>query len=213
MIRDGTPDCAIVDVGHRRALELRIEVAGSGAGRRSPPTSCSAEIYDRIAALVQAHRTTIVFVNTRRLVERVAHALSERLGAEQVAAHHGSLSRETRLAAETGLKCGASARRRRHGLAGAGHRRRARRPGLPSRLRRVPWPRCCSGSAARGTSLGAVPKGILFPLTRDDLLQCAAAVRAVARRRARSAGDSGEPARHPRAADGRHRRQRRGGGG
>jgi Lhr-like helicase len=65
-----------------------------------------AEIYDRIAALIGTHRTTIVFVNTRRLVERVAHQLAKRLGEDRVAAHHGSLSPRVRLEAERRLKAG-----------------------------------------------------------------------------------------------------------
>lgn len=102
---EGTPACAIVDVGHRRPWELSIEVPTQPLG----PIAAHelwAEVYDRIAALVQAHRTTLVFVNTRRLAERVAHQLSTRLGEGKVAAHHGSLSRAIRLEAEQRLKSG-----------------------------------------------------------------------------------------------------------
>ncbi|MFQ5931908.1 MAG: DEAD/DEAH box helicase [Nitrospiraceae bacterium] len=102
---DGTPDCAIVNVGHQRDLDLSIEVAGLELG---PIASHDlwGEVYDRIAAQVRAHRTTLVFVNTRRLVERASHQLTIRLGEGKVAAHHGSLSRSTRLDAEQKLKSG-----------------------------------------------------------------------------------------------------------
>ena len=102
---DREPDCEVVDTGHRRDLDLAIEV---------PPTEleavCSHEqwsdVYERIVALVREHRTTLIFVNTRRLAERLAHQLGEQLGEEAVAAHHGSLSRRTRLELERRLKEG-----------------------------------------------------------------------------------------------------------
>ncbi|MFQ5458331.1 MAG: DEAD/DEAH box helicase, partial [Myxococcota bacterium] len=103
---DGTPECAIVDAGHRREMDIRVETGESELGAIATHEFRS-EVYDRIAALVGQHKTTIVFVNTRRLVERVTQALAERLGNDKVAAHHGSLSKETRLAAEAGLKSGA----------------------------------------------------------------------------------------------------------
>ena len=103
---DGTPDCAIVDAGHGRTLDLRVEVPDQPLGAVASHAMW-AEVYDRIAIYAKEVRTTIVFVNTRKLVERVAYHLSQRLGAETVAAHHGSLSRETRLKAEQGLKTGA----------------------------------------------------------------------------------------------------------
>jgi ATP-dependent Lhr-like helicase len=174
---DGTPTCAIVDAGHRRALELRIETPDQ---ELTAITSheLRAEVYERIAALVQRHRTTIVFVNTRRLVERVAHALGERLGPERVAAHHGSMSREHRLAAENGLKSGAvpvivATASLELGI-DVGHVDLVCHLGAPrslaSLLQRV---------GRSGHSLGALPRGVLFPLTRDELVQSAAAVRAI----------------------------------
>src|SRR6201997_1734626 len=95
---NGRPDPVIVDTGHGRRLDIAIEVPQSELG---PVASNEmwGEIYDRIAALVLQHRSTLVFVNTRRLSERVSHHLAERLGEEAVAAHHGSLSRKLRLAA------------------------------------------------------------------------------------------------------------------
>src|SRR6185295_16103340 len=102
---EGAPACAIVDTGHRRAMELAIETTGQELGPMATH-ELWAEVYDRIAAHVGTHRTTIVFVNTRRLVERVAHQLSARLGDDRVVAHHGSLARRIRLAAEQKLKSG-----------------------------------------------------------------------------------------------------------
>ncbi len=174
---DGSPDCSIVDVGHRRDLDLSIETTDLELG---PIASheLRAAIYERIVELVKAHRTTLVFVNTRRLVERVAHELSERLGEDKVAAHHGSLSRKTRLGAEEGLKSGAVAvvvatASLELGI-DVGHVDLVCHLGAPrsiaTLLQRV---------GRSGHYLGAIPKGILFPLTRDDLVQAAAAVRAV----------------------------------
>jgi ATP-dependent Lhr-like helicase len=174
---DGTPRCAIVDAGHRRALDLRVETPDAELGAITSH-ELRALIYERLAALIRTHRTTIVFVNTRRLVERVAHALGELLGPERVAAHHGSMSREMRLAAESGLKSGAvpvivATASLELGI-DVGHVDLVCHLGAPrslaSLLQRV---------GRSGHSLGAVPKGIVFPLTRDELVQCAAAVRAI----------------------------------
>ena len=93
-----------------------------------------AEYYERLTTLIQAHRTTLVFVNTRRMAERVARHLSERLGEEAVTAHHGSLSKEKRLDAEMRLKAGRAQSPRRDRLPGARHRHRARRSRLPDRI-------------------------------------------------------------------------------
>ena len=177
--RDGTPNCAIVDVGHKRELDLSIEVPDQELG---PITSHAlwAEVYDRIVQQIQTHRTTLVFVHTRRLVERVAHQLTDRLGEGKVLAHHGSLSRKTRLEAEQKLK-GAevpvvvATASLELGI-DIGHVELVCHIGAPrsiaTLLQRV---------GRSGHWLGAVPKGILYPLTRDDLLQCAAAVYAVRR--------------------------------
>ena len=177
VILNGPPDCAIVDVGHQRQLDLSVEVTGHELGPIATH-ELYAEIYDRIVAHSQTHRTTIVFVNTRRLVERVAHQLEERLGKGQVAAHHGSLSRKIRLQAEEGLKSGTvpvvvATASLELGI-DVGHVDLVCHLGAPraiaTLLQRV---------GRSGHWLGAVPKGILFPLTRDDLVQCAAAVRAI----------------------------------
>ena len=175
----GGAPCAIVDAGHRRAMDLAIELP------RSPLEAVMAhevweEYYDRLAALIRAHRTTLVFVNTRRLAERVARHLSDRLGEEAVTAHHGSLAKETRLDAENRLKAG--------GLSAIvataslelgidiGHVDLVCQIGSPQRiatfLQRV---------GRSGHTIGGTPKGRLFPTTRDDLVECAALLRAVRR--------------------------------
>ena len=177
--RDGTPECAIVDVGHKRELDLSIEVPDQELG---PITSHAlwAEVYDRIVQQIQTHRTTLVFVHTRRLVERVAHQLTDRLGEGKVLAHHGSLSRKTRLEAEQKLKDAevpvvVATASLELGI-DIGHVELVCHIGAPrsiaTLLQRV---------GRSGHWLGAVPKGILYPLTRDDLLQCAASVYAVRR--------------------------------
>jgi len=100
-----SPAAKIVQVGHRRALDLGVEVPRDELGAVAS-TEMWEEIYDRVAGLAREHRTTLVFVNTRRLSERVAHHLGERLGADAVLPHHGSLSRKLRLDAEEKLKKG-----------------------------------------------------------------------------------------------------------
>src|SRR5512138_1830246 len=104
--RDGSPACAVVEVGRRRDLDLGVEIPRDELSSVAS-NELWAETYDRVAALVREHRTTLVFVNTRRLAERVAHALRQRLPEQDVAAHHGSLSRARRLDAEERLKSGA----------------------------------------------------------------------------------------------------------
>src|SRR6185295_13040143 len=100
---DSEPECAIIDTGHARQLDIAIEVP------ESPLQAVMSgevwdEVYDRLAQLIREHKTTLVFVNTRRLAERVSRHLGERLGDENIAAHHGSLAREVRLSAEQRLK-------------------------------------------------------------------------------------------------------------
>ena len=103
---DGVPDCAVVDVARRRELDLGIEIPRDELSSVAS-NELWAETYDRVAELVRSHRTTLAFVNTRRLAERAAHALRQRLGEDQVSAHHGSLSRARRLETEEKLKHGA----------------------------------------------------------------------------------------------------------
>lgn len=102
------PDPRIIDVGHRRDMDLAVEAPKDELSAVAT-NAIWGELYDRLAHLVRTHRSTLVFVNTRRLAERVAHHLEERLGdlgSDAVAAHHGSLSRQIRLSAETRLKSG-----------------------------------------------------------------------------------------------------------
>ena len=103
--KDGTPNCTIIDSGHKRELDLAVEVPGSPL-QAVMSGEVFDEVYDRLAQLITTHRTTLVFVNTRRMAERVARYLGERIGDENVTSHHGSLAREQRLAAEQRLKAG-----------------------------------------------------------------------------------------------------------
>ena len=170
--------CTIVDRGHKRQIDLAVEVP------RSPLEAVMshevwAEYYDRLVGLVESHRTTLITVNTRRLAERMAHQLSERLGAELVAAHHGSLARETRLDAEHRLREGklkvlVATASLELGI-DIGHVDLVCQISSPHRiatfLQRV---------GRSGHSIHGVPKGRIFPLTRDDLIECTAMLRAVA---------------------------------
>src|SRR5204862_370829 len=102
---DGRPVCEIVDVGHRRTMDLALELPATELEAVSSREQLD-DILDRIATEVEKHRTTLVFVNTRRMSERLAHLLAERLGDDVVASHHGSLSKERRLRVETRLRAG-----------------------------------------------------------------------------------------------------------
>ena len=130
---DGAPDCLIVDSGHARNLDLAIELPPRELGPIASHEQW-AETLDDISALVQSHGTTLVFVNTRRMVERIAHQLSQRLGEEAVVAHHGSLARTTRLAAEEKLKTGEVKVCVATASLELGDRHRRGRPRLPDRV-------------------------------------------------------------------------------
>ncbi len=174
---DGTPDCSVVDLGHRREMELKVEVPDAELGPIVRQEIWTA-LYDKLVEQIKAHRTTLIFVNTRRLVERVAHQLTERLGAERVGAHHGSLSRKTRLEVEEKLKTGQSS----VVVATAslelgidiGHVDVVCHIGAPRNLAVL-----LQRVGRSGHWLGAVSKGRLYPLTRDDLVQSVAAIRAL----------------------------------
>jgi ATP-dependent helicase Lhr and Lhr-like helicase len=171
------PGPVIVDVGHRRELDLAVEVPGSELG---PVASNEmwGEIYDRITALAREHRSTLVFVNTRRLAERVAHHLGERLGADAVAAHHGSLSRKLRLAAENKLKEGKI-----RALVATASLELGIDIGSADLVCQIGSTRSISVGLQRigraGHWRGAIPKGRIFATTRDELVECAALVRAI----------------------------------
>jgi ATP-dependent Lhr-like helicase len=174
---DGAPECAIVDVGHRREMELRIEVPDAELGPVIRQDIWSA-VYDKLVAQIQAHRTTLIFVNTRRLVERIAHQLTERLGEGKVGAHHGSLSRKTRLEVEDKLKSGQYS-----AVVATASLELGIDIGHVDVMCHIGSPRNLAVLLQRvgrsGHWLGAIPKGVFFPLTLDDLLQASAAVRAV----------------------------------
>jgi ATP-dependent Lhr-like helicase len=170
---------AIVDVGMRRDLDLAIEVPRDELGAVCTNEQWD-ELYSRLAALAGEHRSTLVFVNTRRLVERVAHHLGERIGLDAVAAHHGSLSRSKRLEAERRLKAGEL-----KVVVATASLELGIDVGAIDLACVVGSPRSISTALQRvgrsGHALAATPKGRFFPLTRDQLLECAAIVRAARR--------------------------------
>jgi ATP-dependent Lhr-like helicase len=169
--------CAIVDLGHQRDIELNIEVPPSDLEAVAAREQW-ADIYDRIAGLVRAHRTTLVFVNTRRLSERVAHNLRERLGEEAVASHHGSLSKERRLRVEQRLKAGEL-----QALVCTASLELGIDIGAIDLVCQIGSPRSVATFLQRvgrsGHALGLKPQGRLFPTSRDELIECAALIRAV----------------------------------
>src|SRR5438093_621893 len=176
---NGRPAPVVVDVGHKRKLDLAVEVPGSQLGPIATKEMWD-EIYDRLVELVHQNRSTLVFVNTRRLVERVAHHLAERLGEDNVAAHHGSLSRKLRLAAEKKLKDGQI-----KVLVATASLELGIDIGTVDLVVQISSPRAIAVALQRvgrsGHWRGAVPKGRFFVTTRDDLLECAALVRGIRR--------------------------------
>lgn len=171
------PAPEVVAVGHCRPMELRVEVPPSELG---PVASHElwGEIYDRLAALAGQHRSTLVFVNTRRLAERVAFHLGERLGADQVAAHHGSLSRRLRLEAEQRLKAGEL-----RVLVATASLELGIDIGAVDLVCQIGSPRSLAVALQRigrsGHGPGGQARGRLFPTTRDELVECAALVAAL----------------------------------
>ncbi|HKN24297.1 MAG TPA: DEAD/DEAH box helicase [Candidatus Acidoferrum sp.] len=173
----GRPDPVIVQIGHRRQVDIAVEVPGSELGPVATHEMWD-EIYDRITELVRQHRSTLVFVNTRRLAERVAHHLAERLGEEAVATHHGSLSRKLRLAAEKKLKAGEI-----QVLVATASLELGIDIGAVELVCQVGSTRAISVAWQRigraGHWHGAIPKGRIFASTRDELVESAALVRAM----------------------------------
>ena len=171
--------CAIVDIGHARPRDLAIEV---------PPVPLSAvmandvweRVYDRLAQLAREHRTTLIFVNTRRLAERMARHLSERLGREAVAAHHGSLAKEQRLSAEQRLKAGEL-----QVLVATASLELGIDIGDVDLVCQIASPGSISAFLQRvgrsGHHVGGTPKGRLFATSRDDLIECVALLDCVRR--------------------------------
>ncbi len=174
---NGRPDPVIVNIGHKRTLDLAVEIPATLLGPIASNEMWE-EIYSRIVELSEQHRSTLVFVNTRRLVERVAHHLAERIGEDNVGAHHGSLSRKLRLAAEKKLKEGQI-----KVLVATASLELGIDIGTVDLVIQISSPRAIAVALQRvgrsGHWRGAVPKGRFFVTTRDDLLECAALVRAI----------------------------------
>ncbi|HVJ67990.1 MAG TPA: DEAD/DEAH box helicase, partial [Caulifigura sp.] len=174
--------CAIVDVGHIRQLDLGIEIPTNS----ELSAACSAEqwasLHDRMVELIQSHRSTLIFVNTRRMAERVTFALTQLLGEDHVAAHHGSLSAESRLTTEQRLK---------HGQIKAVVATSSLELGIDvgyiDLVIQIGSPGAIAAFLQRigrsGHALGLIPKGRLLAMTRDELVECMALVRAVKARR------------------------------
>ena len=173
------PAVTVIDIGHQRARDLQIELTDSPLD-----AVMSAEVwqqvYERLARLIASHRTTLVFVNTRRMAERVARALSERLGDSAVTAHHGSMAKEHRLAAEQKLKHGGL-----KALVATASLELGIDIGDVGLVCQLGSPHSIASLLQRvgrsGHAVGGTPKGRLFPLSRDDLVECAALLDSVRR--------------------------------
>ncbi|OGW89554.1 MAG: DEAD/DEAH box helicase, partial [Nitrospirae bacterium RIFCSPLOWO2_12_FULL_63_8] len=170
---------SIIDSGHQRELDLAVEVPKDELGPVASNEMWS-EIYDRVAQLILEHRTTLVFVNTRRLAERVAHHLGERLGELAVLAHHGSLSRKLRLEAEHRLKNGEL-----RAVVATASLELGIDIGSVGLVCQIGSPRSIAvalqriGRSGHRVEPASIPKGRLFATTRDELLECAALVHAI----------------------------------
>lgn len=171
------PHCQIVNSGHIRKLDVGLELP-----KTELEAVCSneqwGEVYERLTELIQSHRSTLIFVNTRRLAERISHRLTELLGEEAVASHHGSLSRQIRLDAEQRLKEG-----KLKAIVATASLEMGIDIGYIDLVCQIGSPRSIATFLQRvgrsGHSLGALPKGRLFPLTRDELMESLALVRCV----------------------------------
>ena len=174
---DGSPRCAIVDIGHQRELDLALELPDDELGAVASAEQM-AEILNRIAEHVKDHRTTLVFVNTRRMAERVAHQLGERLGEDQVAAHHGSLSKDRRQRVEARLRAGDL-----RALVATASLELGIDIGPVELVCQIGSPRSFATFLQRvgrsnHTRFGT-PRGVLYPSSRDELVECAALLRGV----------------------------------
>jgi ATP-dependent Lhr-like helicase len=173
------PRCAIVDSGHARRLDVAVELTDSPLSAVMSGEVWE-EVYDRLAELIRQHKTTLVFVNTRRLAERVSRHLGERLGDENIAAHHGSLAREQRLTAEQRLKSGEL-----RALVATASLELGIDIGDVNLVCQLGSTRSIASFLQRvGRSNHTVvgfPKGRIFPLSRDELVECAAIIDSVRR--------------------------------
>ena len=176
---DNQPNCTIVDSGHARKLDIAIELPESPL-QAVMSGEVWEEVYDRLAQLIRQHKTTLVFVNTRRLAERVSRHLGERIGDENIAAHHGSLAREQRLVAEQRLKSGELS-----ALVATASLELGIDIGDVNLVCQLGSTRSIASFLQRvGRSNHTVegfPKGRIFPLSRDELVECAAIVDSVRR--------------------------------
>ena len=173
------PDCLIIDSGHVRRRDLAIEVPDTPLQGILSADSWE-EIHTRLCTLIEQHHTTLIFVNTRRLAERLAHALSQRLGEEHVTSHHGSLAKEQRLDAEQRLKHGQL-----QALVATASLELGIDIGDVDLVCQISSPRSIATFLQRvgrsGHAVTGTPKGRLFPLSRDDLVECCALLDAVRR--------------------------------
>jgi ATP-dependent helicase Lhr and Lhr-like helicase len=176
---DGSTTCSVIDCGHVRERDLQLEIPASPL-EAVMSGEVWTQLYDRLAELIGEHRTTLVFVNTRRQAERIARHLSERLGERQVSAHHGSMAKESRLDAEARLKRGEL-----RALVATASLELGIDIGEVDLVCQLASPRSIAAFLQRvgrsGHSVGGTPKGRLFPLSRDDLVECAALLAAVRR--------------------------------
>ncbi len=171
--------CTIIDTGHRRARDIALEVPDSPLDAVMSAEVWT-QVYDRLVQLIETHRTTLIFVNTRRMAERVTRQLSERIGVAHVTAHHGSLAKEQRLDAEQRLKGGEL-----KALVATASLELGIDIGDVDLVCQLGSPRSIASFLQRvgrsGHAVNGTPKGRLFPLSRDDLVECAAMADGVAR--------------------------------
>jgi ATP-dependent Lhr-like helicase len=171
--------CTVVDIGHGRTRDLALEIPGSPL-EAVMSAEVWEQIYQKLAELIEAHRTTLIFVNTRRLAERVTRHLSDRLGQEHVTAHHGSLAKEQRFDAEQRLKGG-----KLRALVATASLELGIDIGDVDLVCQIGSPRSIASFLQRvgrsGHAIDGTPKGRLFPLSRDELVECAALIDSVRR--------------------------------
>ena len=172
-------ECTVIDVGHRRERDLALEVPSSPL-EAVMSGEVWEQVYDRLAELIEAHRTTLIFVNTRRMAERASRQLSERLGEHQLTAHHGSLAKEQRLDAEQRLKGGTL-----KALVATASLELGIDIGDVDLVCQIGSPHSIASFLQRvgrsGHAVAGTPKGRLFPLSRDELVECAALLDSVGR--------------------------------
>jgi ATP-dependent Lhr-like helicase len=178
LVGENQPRPVIIDMGHKRKLDIAVEIPKENELGAVASNDMWDEIYDRLAVLTKDHRSTLIFANTRRLAERIAHHLALRLGEDQVFAHHGSLSRKLRFAAESKLKNGEL-----KALVATASLELGIDIGAIDLVCQIGSPRAISTGLQRigraGHTRFAIAKGRFFALTRDELLECAALVQAI----------------------------------